>query len=201
MDNLTVALASASPRRKALLQQLGLSVVRVGTEIDESRQSGEAIVQYVARLAREKAAAGRQDARSQGLPVIGGDTVVAVGETRFDKPSGYEDAMETLKFLGGRTHDVHSAVAIAFADQVPTVSVVSSRVTFRALKDAEIDAYWASGEPRGKAGAYAIQGLGAAFVEHLEGSHSAVMGLPVFEVAKMLRDGGLDVLDGSRWAA
>ena len=201
MQNFTVALASASPRRKALLEQIGLAVVRVGTGIDESRKHEEPVIDYVARLAREKAEAGQQDASAAALPVIAGDTVVAIGETRFDKPVDYDDAVTTLRTLAGRTHEVHSGVAVRFANAPAEVRVVTSYVTFRALDDAEIDAYWASGEPHDKAGAYAILGLGATFVERLEGSFSAVMGLPIFEVARLLHCGGVDVLDASRWAA
>ncbi len=191
----TVALASGSPRRRELLQSLGLAVVRVGSEIDEARLPDEPVKDYVARLAREKVATGRIDDRAAGLCVIAGDTAVATAEQIHDKPFDLAAATSTLRALSGQWHEVHTSVAVATPESSTQVQVVTSRVKFRDLHDAEITAYWETGEPVDKAGAYGIQGLGGVFVERIEGSHSAVMGLPVFETAALLEQAGVSVLN------
>ena len=138
------------------------------------------------RMALEKAVQGRRRAVDASVPLVAGDTVVNLGQTIFGKPADREHAASMLRALSDSTHEVHTSVAVCCGGRQQVV-VVRSEVTFAALTDAEIDAYWRSGEPLGKAGAYAIQGLGACFVKHLSGSHSSVMGLPVFETRQLLR--------------
>ncbi|MEL6302179.1 MAG: Maf family protein [Pseudomonadota bacterium] len=191
----TIALASGSPRRRELLQSLGLTVVRVGAEIDETRLTGEPVTDYVARLAREKAASGRTDDRAGGLCVVAGDTAVATAEQIHDKPLDLAAASTTLRALSGQWHEVHTSVAVDAPECATRVRVVTSRVKFRDIQDTEITAYWETGEPADKAGAYGIQGLGGVFVERIEGSYSAVMGLPVFETAALLAQAGVSVLN------
>jgi septum formation protein len=152
--------------------------------VDEALRAGESARDYVVRLAREKAlAVCLQDAT---LPVLGADTAVVLDGVIFGKPSGRDDAIEMLMRLSGRTHEVLTAVALATRGTLAE-RLSASRVTFRTLTPPECGAYWDTGEPRDKAGAYAIQGRGAVFVERLEGSFSGVMGLPLFETAQLLR--------------
>jgi len=179
-----VRLASASPRRRELLAQLGVACSVRPAHIDETRLPGESPRDYVVRLAREKALA--VHALDASLPVLGADTTVALGDDIFCKPGSREEAVAMLMRLSGRTHDVLTAVALAVRTGVAERLSVS-RVTFRVLEPAECAAYWDTGEPCDKAGAYAIQGRGAAFVQHLSGSFSGVMGLPLFETAELLR--------------
>ncbi|MEL7298150.1 MAG: Maf family protein [Pseudomonadota bacterium] len=180
-----VLLASASPRRKQLLESLGLAVEQISADIEERRADDEVVKDYVRRLALEKAAALADVGRQRSLPVVAGDTVVALGERSFEKPHDEDDAVRMLGALSGTTHDVHTSVCVCWREE-PVVTVVSSAVTFRKVSEADARRYWATGEPVGKAGAYAIQGLGAQFVAHLSGSHSAVMGLPIFETSELL---------------
>ncbi|MEM8628073.1 MAG: Maf family protein [Pseudomonadota bacterium] len=189
-------LASASPRRRELLAGLGLAVQVLPADIDETRQLSEPVVEYVTRLALSKAAAVRARTLS-ALPVLAGDTVVALGEENFDKPRDRDDAIRMLTALGGKTHAVHTAVALDHAGAA-RAALVSSRVTFMPIDAAAAAAYWASGESADKAGAYGIQGLGGRFVAHLEGSYSAVMGLPVFETANLLAESGIDIVHRAR---
>ncbi|MEM9172774.1 MAG: Maf family protein [Pseudomonadota bacterium] len=184
-------LASGSPRRRSLLQALGLSIQVVHPDIDETQQAEESVIEYVTRMALEKASAGRALTDSP-LPLVAGDTVVALGEQVFGKPVDRDDAVRMLVELGGRTHSVHTSVAVDYDCNV-ACSVVSSAVTFMRISEATAAAYWDSGEPADKAGAYGIQGLGARFVEHLAGSYSAVMGLPVHETANLLSDCGIEI--------
>lgn len=175
--------------------------MRVASDVDESRRQGEPITDYVKRLAITKAQCGRTDSRSDGLMVLAGDTAVATGEILHDKPVDAAAAFAALRALSGRWHEVHSGVALLRTDGRIDARVVSTRVKLRELNDAEIEAYWATGEPADKAGAYAVQGLGGMFVERLEGSYSAVVGLPVFETAQLLIDAGLPILAATRSAA
>jgi septum formation protein len=188
-----LVLASASPRRSALLAQIGVPHRVDAAHIDESVRSGESPQQYVERLAAGKAAAiAAQSQRSQGLPVLGADTSVILGERIFGKPASVDAALEMLGALGGRTHEVLSAIALCDARGLHT-RVSRTRVTLRPISEREIRAYWASGEPRDKAGGYAIQGRAAIFVEHIDGSYSGVMGLPLFETAALLAESGVPV--------
>ncbi|MEN7342569.1 MAG: Maf family protein [Pseudomonadota bacterium] len=181
----TVGLASGSPRRKQILESLGLTVSQLPAGIDETRGTNEAIVDYVARLAREKARFGADESGVSAIPVVAGDTAVALNEQLFDKPRDEAHAVQMLLSLSGKVHQVHTSVAVLWQGSLK-VDVVSSSVSFSAITEREAHDYWASGEPEGKAGAYAIQGLGGRFVKHLSGSYTGVMGLPVFEVWKRL---------------
>jgi septum formation protein len=183
-----LCLASASPRRRALLAQIGVSHVVRSANIDESPHVLEAPRDYVARLAAAKARAIRST--DVALPVIGADTIVVVDGAMFGKPADRAQGLAMLASLSGRAHEVLSAVALADARGVH-IAVSASAVRFRALSAAECGDYWESGEPHDKAGAYAIQGLAAAFIESLHGSYSGVMGLPLFETAALLRAAGI----------
>jgi septum formation protein len=187
-------LASASPRRRELLAQVGLIPEVVVQDIDESRQAGEASEHYVTRLARQKAQAAMRDARChRPLPVVAADTTVVCAGQVLGKPATLDEAREMLQLLSGRTHQVLTAVAVAQRDACEIV-LVTTQVRFRTLNVAEIDAYWATGEPCDKAGAYGIQGIGAMFISRIDGSYSGVMGLPLFETLQLLRKFGVNPL-------
>ncbi|MFZ6047305.1 Maf family protein [Pseudomonas sp. CR3202] len=187
----TLYLASGSPRRRELLAQIGVPHVTLIASIDETAQPGESAYAYVERLAREKALAGFASlAESTGACVLGADTAVVLDGRILGKPLDRDDALATLASLSGREHEVLTAVALADAARCEA-QVVTSRVRFRAISQPELDAYWASGEPADKAGSYAIQGLGAVFVSRVEGSYSAVVGLPLLETAEMLAGFGI----------
>ena len=184
-------LASQSPRRRELLGRLGVEFGVLDIDIPERRDPGEAPADYVRRVAREKAGAGLL--RVVGVPgavVLGADTEVVLGDEVFGKPRDETDAAAMLRRLSGRTHEVISAVSLVSAGcEAQAVSV--SQVTFAELSDDRIAAYVATGEPMGKAGAYAIQGGAEAFITHLSGSHSGVMGLPMYETARLLAGFGI----------
>jgi len=184
-----LCLASASPRRRELLAQIRVSHEIEPAEVDEERLPGELPRDYVLRLAREKALKVRSR-RPPGQPVLAADTAVVLEQSVFGKPRDRGDALAMLAQLGGRTHEVLTAVALAAEGRVATALSVSA-VRLRVLTQTERAAYWDSGEPRDKAGAYAIQGLGAVFVESLTGSYSGVMGLPLFETAQLLEAAGI----------
>lgn len=190
-------LASASPRRRELLAQAGYApeVLRLAAEraVDETPLAGEPPLVYVKRLARDKALAGVAELLAGGretAPVLGADTTVALAGEIFGKPTDEADAFAILERLSGREHQVLTAVALAEGDHVD-LRISVSRVRFAHLDAAQIRAYVASGEPLDKAGAYGIQGRAACFVEHLEGSYSGVMGLPLFETAELLAQSGI----------
>lgn len=189
----SIILASASPRRRALLAQIGVAHEVLPVEVDETPRPGEAPERYAERMALSKAQAAAA-AVGTARPVLGADTCVVLGGRILGKPRDREDGLAMLRLLSGATHRVLSAVALVW-DGGQAVRLCVSRVRFRALSEAEIRAYWAGGEPLDKAGAYAIQGLGAVFVEHLEGSYSGVMGLPLYETAAVLRECGIDPLN------
>ena len=193
MPAATVHLASASPRRRELLAQIGVAVQLVAVPVDESRRSGEAPSDYVRRLARAKAAAARE---GQQLPaaavVLAADTAVVCGDDILGKPADAADAGRMLGRLSAGTHEVLTAVAVS-SSQGESVAVSRSRVSFRAIDRGEAERYWHSGEPADKAGGYAIQGLGALFVSDLQGSYSGVMGLPLFETGQLLTEHGLAI--------
>jgi septum formation protein len=159
----------------------------MGVDVDETPLPGEAPAALAARLALAKALAGRE--RSGGsMPVLGADTVVAIGTQLFGKPLDRDDAVRMLTSLGGREHQVLTAVALAPAGEGrPRQALAASTVRMRPISPAEALAYWESGEPAGKAGGYAIQGLGAVFIAQLAGSYSGVMGLPLYETAGLLQ--------------
>jgi septum formation protein len=201
-------LASASPRRSVLLAQLGVAHRVWPAQVDEARLGSETIAQCVQRLARSKAIAVRDalhgaaaDAAGPGaealrlarLPVLGADTVVVAEARMLGKPRDRDEALAMLALLSGREHEVLSAVALQTATGCAQ-RLSRSTVRFRPLERAECEAYWDSGEPKDKAGAYAVQGLGAIFVESLHGSYSGVMGLPLFETAQLLSAAGVPLL-------
>jgi septum formation protein len=166
----------------------------MAADIDESVFPGEQPRAYVVRLAREKALAVRRT--GQQLPVLAADTTVVVDGKIFGKPRDRLDAIHMLGQLAGRAHEVLTAVALA-SPQGVIERLSSSTVRFRKISPEECDAYWESGEPRDKAGGYAIQGLGAVFVESLSGSYSAVMGLPLFETGELLQAAGIRYWNGA----
>ncbi|MFM1891081.1 MAG: hypothetical protein RLZ44_158 [Pseudomonadota bacterium] len=178
-------LASQSPRRRELLEQIGVSHAVVAVEVDETPRPDEAPEDYVRRLALGKARAGL--ARQRGNLVLGADTAVVLDGHILGKPRGQDHARDMLLALGGREHRVLSGVAVV-GDSFEGYRLSDSRVSFRAITAAEAAAYWDSGEPADKAGGYAIQGRGAVFVSHLSGSYSGVMGLPLFETAQLLAE-------------
>lgn len=187
-------LASQSPRRRELLRQIGVSHEVLSVTVDESLHPGESAREYVLRVALDKARAGRALlAPGHVLPVLGADTSVVVADRVLGKPADRADAIAMLMHLSGGTHEVHSAVALAGPGGEATRLSVS-HVTFRTLTERECAAYWATGEPADKAGAYAIQGLAAVFVTRLEGSYSGVMGLPLYETAELLKESGITVI-------
>ena len=192
----TIYLASASPRRREILASLGFQPVLLASEIDETVQPGEAVADYVARMARQKNAAARQLAAQRGLalaqPLLSADTVVALDNAILGKPCDAAHARELLESLSGREHQVWTAVCVSLGGQT-LEAAQRSDVRFKELSAQEIAAYIASGEPLDKAGAYGIQGIGGVFVAHLSGSFSGVMGLPVFETVQLLRQLGAPV--------
>lgn len=184
-------LASKSPRRRELLARLGLSFGMLDLDIPEQRQPGEPAEEYVRRVAREKAGAGLLSVvGNPSAVVLGSDTEVILDDEVFGKPRDDAHAREMLRRLAGRTHAVVSAVSLVSPSREAQV-VATSQVTFDPIDDAQIDAYLATGEHRGKAGAYAIQGAAEAFVARLDGSFSGVMGLPLRETSRLLREFGL----------
>jgi septum formation protein len=185
-------LASASPRRSALLTQIGVRHHVVPARIVEQRQHGETIEQCVRRLAEQKALKVYSRQSREPLPVLGADTVVCLGGELLGKPRNRDEALEMLRQLSGREHEVISGVALAQRG-VLSSKLSRSVVRFRVLTSAERESYWDSGEPRDKAGAYAIQGRGAVFIDMLRGSYSGVVGLPLFETAELLAAAGVPV--------
>jgi len=184
-----IYLASGSPRRRELLAQLDISFEILTGTIDESLRPGELPDAYVRRMASDKTRAALQRLTGRHAPVLGADTAVVVDRQILGKPADQAAAATMLRRLSGREHEVLSAVAIS-DNARQAVAVNRTTVTFRPLNEVEIEGYWATGEPCDKAGGYAIQGLGAVFIEAIHGSYSGVMGLPLFETAHLLNDFG-----------
>lgn len=182
-------LASASPRRRELLEQIGVPVQVVRCAVDEQTLPDELPEHYVQRITRDKVRAGVAQAPA-GAVVLAADTAVVLSGQILGKPTGREHGLAMLRALSGQEHQVMTAVAVARGADV-RLQLVTSTVRFRSLSDMEIAAYWASGEPADKAGGYGIQGLGAVFVAHLSGSYSAVVGLPLMETANLLNSFGI----------
>ena len=184
-----IYLASSSPRRAELLDQIGVEFSVHAIDIDETRLPGEPPAEYVGRLARQKAASAASElaAQQDDYRVLAADTTIALDGDIIGKPADQEQCHCILGRLSARQHLVLTAVALATPDSLAW-RLCQSRVSFRALTAQEIESYCASDEPMDKAGAYAIQGRAALFIEHLEGSYSAVMGLPLFETAELLKD-------------
>jgi septum formation protein len=192
-----IYLASASPRRRELLEQLGVRYRQILVDVPEVPAPDEAPEMYVLRVALEKARAGRATlALDDATPVLGADTEVVIDGEVLGKPAGREEALAMLGRLSGRWHQVISAVALVGPEEEQSRLSVTA-VRFREVGPEEAEAYWQTGEPRDKAGSYAIQGCGAIFIERIEGSYSGVMGLPLFETAELLERVGIVPLGGS----
>jgi len=186
-----LVLASASPRRAELLRALGVGFDVCNADVDETPHSGENPVDYAARLALAKAAAGyKKNSAAIDTPALGADTIVTIDGELLGKPVDEAAAFAMWHKLAGRIHEVITAVAVVDAKR-REVLPVTTRVWFTPMSVADMQAYWQSGEPCDKAGAYGIQGLGGVFVERIEGSYSGVVGLPVQETWRLLREFGV----------
>ena len=195
MSNKQIYLASNSPRRWELLQNLGLDLLRLSSEIDESPKANEKADEYCLRIAKQKNQAAQAVRIAENLaehPILTADTTVSIDGKILGKPKDEQDAFAMLKMLSGRTHQVFTAVCISYQGK-EVECLHTSEVSFRRLTDAEIYAYIATGEPMDKAGAYGIQQFGGVFVERLSGSFTGVMGLPVFETAELLKQFDLQI--------
>jgi septum formation protein len=190
-----VYLASQSPRRRQLLEQIGVRYELLLATPDEDAESlervilGEAPLTYVKRVTQLKLEAAVQRMQVRHLkpaPVLCADTTVALGREILGKPENAQDAVRILKTLSGQTHRVLTAVAVASGRQ-RLLRVVVSKVRFAPMKLAQIKAYVATGEPFGKAGAYGVQGMAAAYISEIQGSYTGIMGLPLFETAELLK--------------
>ncbi len=185
----TIYLASRSPRRVELLKQIGIECIVKPADIDESTLEKELPIDYVLRLSREKALACQRQLGTAGLniPILAADTTVALDDAILGKPVDDIDAFKMLKSMSGRAHEVHTAIAVAFNHEIQ-VMLSSTVVEMMLLTDAMINDYIATGEPQDKAGSYGIQGLAGAWIKHIQGSYSGVMGLPVYETALLIRN-------------
>ena len=181
----TLYLASASPRRKELLSQLGLDFSVLTVDVEEKQQKNENAADYVRRLSLQKSQAGVTQAPSDA-PVLGADTIVVCDQWVLEKPTDFEDAKRMLLRLSNRQHQVMTAVTLSNVNQSLTALVVTD-VWFKSLSDSEIEAYWQTGEPVDKAGSYGIQGLGGRFVTRIEGSYTGVVGLPLYETEQLIQ--------------
>ncbi|MDO4697131.1 MAG: Maf family protein [Pasteurellaceae bacterium] len=191
-----IYLASASPRRWQLLEQLGLELFPLNSEIDETPLPNEDAKSYCLRLAvakNQQAQGVRSSQQSAKLPILTADTTVSIDGLILGKPENELHAYQMLKQLSGRTHQVFTAVCVSW-EQQQLACVQTSEVTFKPLSDEEIWAYIATQEPMDKAGAYGIQGIGGTFVRHLSGSFTGVMGLPLYETADLLTQIGIELL-------
>ncbi|MDH5766318.1 MAG: Maf family nucleotide pyrophosphatase [Gammaproteobacteria bacterium] len=189
MQEPQIILASASPRRKKLLEQIGVSCLVAPVHINEIPGSAELAENFVVRMALEKASAG-QAVNETNLPVLGSDTIVQINKQILGKPDNKQHALDMLMALSGHSHQVLTAVAIV-NDVKQQYLLNVTDVYFRKLKEKEILAYWETREPVDKAGAYGIQGRAAQFIERIDGSYSGVMGLPLFETAQLLKEFGV----------
>ena len=179
-------LASASPRRKELLEQIGATFTQLAVDIDETVHFGECASDYVERLSCEKAQAGFDRALMSDALVLGADTSVVIDGRILGKPTSEGDAVEMLMQLSGKRHQVMTSIAL-IGHHVKVSQVVTTDVQFNILNESQCREYWATGEPADKAGAYGIQGLGAVFVQSLSGSYTGVVGLPLAETAVLLQ--------------
>lgn len=183
-----IILASSSPRRKELLEQINIDYKIHPVDLDETPLPNEAPLDYVQRLAAEKSAACVAQL-GDDLPVLAADTAVVLGDLIMGKPKDRDDAFSMLRQLSGKMHRVYSAISLRGKEHGQAVSI--TEVTFRPLTEREIELYWQSGEPVDKAGSYAIQGLGGVFVAAINGSFSGVVGLPLFETSELLSRQGI----------
>ena len=190
-----IILASASPRRRELLQQIGIKAIVQSVDVDEAQKQNETVRDYVERLAMEKAQCGFDTiSNDEQLPVLGSDTIVEIDGEILGKPENRQQAKKMLMQLSGKNHQVYTSVAIVTHDK-SVIMTSSSQVEFKTLEAQEIDSYLASGEADDKAGAYAIQGIAAQFVKNINGSFSGVMGLPLYETVELLKQCGVTPLD------
>lgn len=200
-----IILASQSPRRVAILKQMGIDCVVMPADIDESQFAAESPADYVLRLAKEKAltilnkinssnkihSLNNLSAQYSNMPIVAADTTVALNETIFGKPENDADAVQMLKKLSDTSHQVHTAVAVVLNEQIE-LALNTTLVEMMPLSDAMIAAYIATNEHADKAGSYAIQGLACNWIKRIDGSYSGVMGLPVYETAQLLSRFGFD---------
>jgi len=192
--NEQLVLASASPRRKELLDQIGVSYLVHPVDIDETPKDREVALDYVCRVAAEKSAACVSELTCS-LPVLAADTSVVIDGHILGKPKNREHAMTMLNQLSGKKHSVYSAISLRSQRENKHFQALSkTEVQFRKISTEEIQSYWDTGEPKGKAGAYAIQGLASVFVESIKGSFSGVVGLPLFETAALLSKQGIKII-------
>lgn len=189
MSELQLVLASASPRRQELLTQIGITPLVHPVDIDETPQQGESVTDLVLRLAEQKAQQGALDTNGQ-YPVLGSDTVGLLNGQVLLKPRDFADAERMLLEMSNQWHEIHTSVALVYKG-VSHITTSVSRVKFRAISRDEIADYWQTGEPHDKAGAYAVQGIAAIFIERIEGSYSGIMGLPIFETSQLLQQAGI----------
>lgn len=185
-----IYLASASPRRKELLSLLGVEFDIITPDIDETVRPNEGPRDYVMRMAREKGAAGAKMLNNSDATILSADTSVIKGGAILGKPEGKSDAIAMLKSLQGNTHHVLTAVALTSSEEQSEV-LSFSEVDFGAMSEAEIDAYWNTGEPKDKAGSYGIQGIGGAFIREIRGSYTGIVGLPLYETRNLLKQWSL----------
>ncbi|NOR43050.1 MAG: septum formation inhibitor Maf [Gammaproteobacteria bacterium] len=189
-----IILASASPRRRELLEQIGVLAIVQSVDIDESKKQGESVIAYVQRLAAEKAQTGCEIIENKNkLPVLGSDTIIELGDSILGKPVDRQQAKDMLRLLSGKKHTVHTSVAIVTVKDM-FIATNSTQVQFKELEEDEIDGYLATGEADDKAGSYAIQGRAAQFIKNINGSFSGVMGLPLYETVQLLKRCGIKTL-------
>lgn len=185
-----IILASASPRRAELLDQIGITYMVKIADIDESAFANESAEELVIRLAKEKS----QAVSSNDIPVLGADTLGLLNGELLVKPECFEHAQKMLSQMSGNWHEILSSVALSYESNT-YVKLSKNKVLFRSITSDEIRAYWNTGEPKDKAGAYAIQGIGAMFIKQIEGSYSGIMGLPLFETSQLLSEAGINPLN------
>ncbi len=191
-----ICLGSASPRRRELLDQIGIKHMVRAADIDETPLPNESAEVYVLRMALTKARAVQSTlSENELMPVLGSDTAVVVDGEIKGKPRDEADGLAMLRSLSGRSHQVLTAVAMVDGEREASRLSVN-HVRFRPMSEVECQAYWNTGEPADKAGGYGIQGYAACFIEHLEGSFSAVMGLPLFETAQLLKEFNYEIYEG-----
>ena len=182
----SIILASQSPRRRDILTQIGIHPICRPVDIDESIQINELPTDYCRRLALEKAQAG-WDRSDELLPSLGSDTIVVIGQEILGKPQSKDEAFRMLMQLSNQTHQVHTAVAVVFKDEKKVVESIS-HVLFDRLEEKEVLSYIETLEPMDKAGSYGIQGYASQWIKHISGSYSGIMGLPIYETSKLLRE-------------
>ncbi len=177
-----IYLASKSPRRRDILNMMGVSYALVDNQVVETRNANEAPTDYVVRLAIEKS----KQAPTSDIPCLGADTIGVINDIVLEKPLDREHAFKMWRLMSGETHSIYSAVALS-QGSVCHYRLLETQVSFKSISELEMERYWASGEPQDKAGGYAIQGLGGLFVSRINGSYHSVVGLPMVETADLLK--------------